>query len=113
MPQGHPVIIMPRAERDIDSIFSWLAERSPLGTRKRLQAIDQALERMATETDSFSAALEAEALNEKLKQCLFKTSKGRTYRAVFLIEKQTVFILRVRGPGQPPLMSDEVDLGSQ
>jgi plasmid stabilization system protein ParE len=99
---------MPRAERDIDSIFAWLGERSPAGASNRLAALDAIFQRIATEPNSFATALEAKALGSNLKQGLFKTPKGRSYRAVFLFENEMVFILRVRGPGQPPLQDDEL-----
>lgn len=110
MIERYPVQIMPRAKRDIDSIFSWLLERSPAGASNWLAALDSTIQRMATDPESFATALEAKVLGSNLKQCLFKTPKGRNYRAVFLFENDAVFILRVRGPGQPPLQDDELDL---
>jgi plasmid stabilization system protein ParE len=105
-----PVLIMPRAERDIDSIFSWLLERSANGARNWLNALDGALDRMSSSPNSLAMAAEASSVSPDLKQCLFKTRQGRTYRAVFIVEDDTVVVLRVRGPGQPPLQPDELDL---
>ena len=47
----------------------------------------------------------------ELRQLLFKTRHGLTYRAVFTMLDDDVFILRLRGPGQPPLGPDEMPLG--
>ena len=44
----------------------------------------------------------------EVRQFLFKTRRGRTYRAVYVIMDDEVRILRVRGPGQPPLTDDEM-----
>jgi hypothetical protein len=43
-----------------------------------------------------------------LRQATFRTRHGRTYRAVFTIVGDQVRILRVRGPGRPPLEADEL-----
>ena len=109
MSKNYSVTILPRAERDIDAIFSWLANRSPLGARNWLTALDAAVHRMTTDPHSFGSALEIEGLDATLKQCLFKTPKGRAYTAIYLIENESVIVLRVRGPGQPPLQTDEID----
>jgi len=110
MAKNFSISILPRAERDIDAIFSWLADRSPAGARNWLTALDAAVHRMATEPHSSGSALNIEGLEANLKQCLFKTPKGRTYRAIYLIENKSVIVLRVRGPGQPPLQTDEIGI---
>ncbi len=42
-----------------------------------------------------------------IKQVFFRTRRGRSYRAIFLIVGDEVRILRVRGPGQDSIDSDE------
>ena len=88
MTKKFPVSIMPRAERDIDSIFSWLLERSPNGARAWLNAFEQALDRMSLSPNSLAMAAEAHSIRPDLKQCLFKTPKGRTYRTIFIFENE-------------------------
>jgi hypothetical protein len=39
---------------------------------------------------------------------IFKTRRGRAYRALFLIRGDVVFVLHVRGPGQRPLEPGEL-----
>jgi hypothetical protein len=39
---------------------------------------------------------------------LFKTRRGRYYRLVYVIAEDEVHVLRVRGPGQPDLLPDEI-----
>jgi len=73
-----------------------------------LNALEQVFERMAENPDSFGLAPEGELLVEDIRQCLFKTPKGRSYRVLYLIESDKVVVLRVRGPGQPPLSADEL-----
>ncbi len=97
-----------RAEHDVDEIFKWLRGHSPLGAQSWFQALEAGVERLATMADSCSAAPDAALLNRDLRQCLFKTTHGRTCRAVFMIADGNVFVLRIRGPGQPLLQDDEI-----
>ncbi len=39
---------------------------------------------------------------------MFKTRKGRVYRALFFLENGHVYLLRVRGPGQENVQPDEL-----
>jgi hypothetical protein len=47
-------------------------------------------------------APESQDVEFEVRQALFKTRRGCVYRALFFIERSTVYILRVRGPGQAP-----------
>jgi plasmid stabilization system protein ParE len=98
---------LPRATRDKRRIFEWLFERSPQGAAAWLDAYDQMIERLTTAAESFPAAHENQDIELEVKQVLFKTKRGRIYRAVFHVDGVDVFILRVRGPGQAPITKDE------
>lgn len=89
-----------RAQADIREIAHWLAARSPQGARAWLDAYDDLLARLERNADSFSLADENEDFEFDVRQALFKTRHGRIYRALYLIEGDEVFVLRVRGPGQ-------------
>ncbi len=97
------------ATRDGDAIFLWLHERSPEGARSWLDAYDAMLDRLAQRAPSFGLAPESEHTSLDVRQALFKTRKGRTYRALFTVMENEVFVLRVRGPGQRPMR--DVELG--
>ena len=71
---------------------------------QRLRTIDQ----LGEYADTYPAALERSDSAIPLKEALFRTRRGNTYRAVFTIVQDEVRILRVRGPGQPPLQDDEI-----
>jgi hypothetical protein len=68
------------------------------------------IERLTAAADSYPAAHENPDLELEVKQVLFKTKRGRIYRAVFHVDGADAFILRVRGPGQAPIT--EHDLAS-
>jgi plasmid stabilization system protein ParE len=108
MPTIARIVVMPRAAVDIDHIFEWLRSRSPRGALAWLDALDSGFERLKTDYAAMSKAPEGELLGEELYQAFFKTSKGRTYRLIYWVDGDNVVVLRVRGPGQPPLGSDEL-----
>jgi plasmid stabilization system protein ParE len=99
-----------RAQADVRSIAHWLAERSPQGARVWLQAYDDLVERLEKQASSYGPAYENEDCEFDVRQALFKTRRGRVYRALFFIEGQDVYILRVRGPGQAPVDPGELGI---
>lgn len=100
--------ILPRAERDVQSIFEYIGQRSPQGAHRWWNAFQEAAVRTARHPRQYPSAPEDSTTDVELRQFLFKTRRGRTYRAVFAIVENEVRILRVRGPGQPPLTEDEL-----
>ncbi len=101
--------ISPRAYRDAQYIFDYIAERSPDGALRWWMAFDTAASQIAHNPDGYSLAPENDLVNYQLRQFLFKKRRGRIYRRVFTVVGDEVQILRVRGPGQGPLQSDEIE----
>lgn len=99
---------LPKAKQDKHSIFRWLDERSPAGAAAWLNAYDAFIERLKQGAPSFGEAPENEDCNLDVRQGLFKTRRGRVYRALFFIEGQDVYVLRVRGPGQAPVTPEDI-----
>jgi plasmid stabilization system protein ParE len=102
------VVSLRRADADVRHISRWIAQRSVQGAFSWLDAYEHMLQRLVEGADSCPVALEAAECNLPLKQVLFATRHGHMYRAVFTIAGNQVRILRVRGPGQPPLTDDEL-----
>lgn len=95
--------IVERARADVDDIFNWLVQRSVQGAISWYLAFYQAVEKIGAAPESHAEAAESPQLGRFLKQALFKTRRGRTYRIVFQGQQDEIIILRVRGPGQAPL----------
>ena len=98
-----------RAQADVRSIVHWLADRSPQGAQAWLRAYDAMISRLKQQAASCGLAPESTDCQLDVRQVLFKTRRGRIYRALFLIENEDVYILRVRGPGQAPVKPDELE----
>jgi plasmid stabilization system protein ParE len=102
----HNVIALRRADADVRHITRWIAQHSTQGAEAWLEAYEQLLARLVEHADSCPAALEGADCTVPLKEALFRTRRGGAYRAVFTIAGRDVRILRIRGPGQPPLQDD-------
>lgn len=104
----HHVRVLARAWRDLDEILGHVATRSPDGAARLLDRFEAEMSRL--EANPFASALapEAEAVGEAVRHAFFRTRAGRTYRALFLIVGDEIRVLRVRGPGQAPISTDDL-----
>jgi plasmid stabilization system protein ParE len=94
------VNVLRRAQRDSQAIVDWLTTRSPAGARRWEGALREALVKLAENPDSYGEAPERVRPPTKIRQILFKTPKGKYYRAVFIIVDEEVRVLRIRRPHQ-------------
>lgn len=96
--------ILARARKDIEHIFTWIDRRSPRGAVAWYEALFASIERISQAPDGYGVLSEAtRRWNRKICQALFKTRRGRKYRIIFEYKDAEILILRVRGPGQPPV----------
>lgn len=102
------VLLLRRAQTDVHSIYEWLVKRSPSGASNWYAAFLNAAATLERDPHSCAAALEAKRLRHDLRQLLFKTPRGRSYRILFTIVSAEVRVLRVRGPGQAPVKARDI-----
>jgi plasmid stabilization system protein ParE len=101
-----------RAERDVEHILGWLHERSPQGAASWLRVWDRTFASLRESADQHGLATENEGQPMEVRQVMFRTRKGRDYRALFTIERDTVYVMHVRGPGQDLVPADQLQLPS-
>ncbi len=99
-----------RAEEDVAQVATWLASQSLEGAARWLDAYDNMIDQLRDSPLSFGLAPENEMVDSEIRQALFKTRRGRVYRAVFSIEGDEVRVLRIRSPGQGLIASDELGI---
>jgi plasmid stabilization system protein ParE len=99
-----------RAERDLDRILTWLNQRSPQGAANWLRAWDQTFLTLKSSADEYPLAPESEGWPFEVRQILFRTRKGRDYRALFTIQGTEVLVMHIRGPGQDLVAPEEMQL---
>jgi len=99
-----------RAERDVDTIFDWLAQKSKDGAIRWYSAYLSSLRSLPSLAPGSAKAPEAEQFGIDLRQIFFKTRKGRTYRSLILFEDSVIHLVGVRGPGQDIARIEDLDL---
>ena len=102
------VRLLATAADDLDQIIGWIVERSPDGAARLLTEFHKLVSILPTSAESDARAAEFDDNGYKIRQAFFRTRKGNTYRAIFLIKGNEVRILRIRGSGQLPLTADEI-----
>lgn len=104
-------IVLAKADRDVRSIFAWLWSRSPKGAERWLAAFESAMENLTEDPASLALIPENVRTSHELRHVLFKTRRGRIYRAIFTIVGEEVRILRVRRPAQRPIRGRDLPRG--
>jgi plasmid stabilization system protein ParE len=102
------VVTHPRADRDVAKIYAWIARHSAAGANAWYRAFRQAIERAAEMPEHCALAAETALVSLQVRQALFKTRRGLKYRILFDIQGEELRVLRVRGPGQPPVRRRDV-----
>ncbi len=99
----YEVILSHEARRNLRDLFAWVRERSEPGALRWYAAFLKAGDSLKHDPVRFATAPESEAFAKPIRQVLFKTKHGRTYRLLFAIPDLRVEVLYVRGPGEPPV----------
>lgn len=102
------VFVTEGASSEIRSILRWIRERSPAGALTWFRGWQNTLQTLRDRADKLGLAPESEIHPEAIRQIVFKTRRGRSYRALFIIRDSNVFVLHVRGPGQNLVEPDEI-----
>jgi hypothetical protein len=90
--------------------LNWLAERSTDGAARWFDRYLAMLKELPDQAEQCAFAPEAGSLGLGLRQVLFKTRKGHSYRSLFVIEDEVVELLAVRGAGQDLVTAEELGL---
>jgi len=101
------VVVLTRADLELNAIANWIGERSIDGAIQWLNAFESAKHSLEKNPFAYGFALENEFVDLEIRQILFGTPHGSRYRAIYHVEGNMVRILHVRGPGQPPLTADD------
>jgi len=105
---SHQVRILARAQEDFEALVAWISERSPQGAERWVASFEVALSKLENNPFIQPMASESKELGEEVRNVMFRTKAGRTYRALFVVVGDEVRILRVRGSGQPPVTREDI-----
>ena len=104
----YKLIILPRAQLDVDATLRYLTERSLQGAIAWWNAWESIQKEIRQRPATFGLAPESSRHESDIYQALFKTRRGRVYRVLFAISGDRVNIMHVRGPGQDLVSPDEI-----
>jgi plasmid stabilization system protein ParE len=100
---NYTLVIQARAKRDIHRIVTWIRKRSPAGSQRWVNALVKATNSIVDNPTGLPLASELPLQELRVREKLFKTRQGLTYRILFLIDGDSAYIVRVRGPRQRPV----------
>jgi len=104
------VIILPQAQRDIDRNADWWAEHHSV--EQALQWSDTVYDQIETLTDfpeSNGLSAENAEFPYEIRDQLLGLGPRPSYRAVFTVRGDTVYVLTVRRTAQDTLRPDQID----
>ena len=104
----YQVIVLKRAETELQAAADWIAERSPQSAERWFNGFVRSLLSLQENPQRCALAPESESSLYELRQLIYRPGKGRAYRAVFLIADQQVRVLRIRGAGEDLMEPDEL-----
>ncbi len=100
------VEISARALRDYERIIQFLLKRSRQGAAAWADAFDEAVSTLPDRFEQHPLAPEDANHDETIRNVLFRTRHGRTYRAIYLLRGDAAFVLHIRQPGQSVVEPD-------
>jgi toxin ParE1/3/4 len=102
------VQLRPGAQTDLREITRYISQRvSQTSANRWLTAIQSTIARLATDADRYPQADEAADLNIDLREQLHGR-RPHVYRILFIIDGDTVNVIRVRHAAQDRLTADDV-----
>lgn len=107
---SYTVVVLPKARDEWERIITWIEQRSPAGADRLWASLAKGLKSLEKNPEACGLAPETGTLRQEIRQLLFRTRRGLTYRALFDIRGLTVRVLRIRGPGQQLLDPGDLTL---
>jgi plasmid stabilization system protein ParE len=104
---AYRVVIMPRAEQDLRTIYQYIRRNAPRAANDWLRRARQAASSLARYPERCPLAPENPASEELIRQLLFGSGNRGTYRFLFTVVEQIVYVLHARHGSMLPLSPDE------
>ncbi len=102
---NYQVLITPSAKADIFEINAWLLENYPDTAEKWLFGLSQTVTSLSKFPERCPVSPESEAFDVTVRHFIYG-KKPHTYRILFSIQNDQVFILRVRSTKQQKLTDE-------
>ena len=101
------VILTPEAEADLRTAYRYLRKHAPRAAREWIRRARQSIKTLSHHPERCPLAPESNSFDEPIRELLFGTSNRGTYRFLFAVFGQSVYILHVRHGSMLPLDQGE------
>ena len=94
--QQYRVIITPGAEHDLRTAYHYIRKRAPQAARAWVKGARKSIKTLARYPQRCPLAPESSSFQEPIRELLYGSGNRGTYRVLFVILDQSVFVLHVR-----------------
>ncbi len=101
------VILTPEAEADLRTAYRYIRKHAPRAARDWIRRVRQTVRTLSHHPERCPLAPESSSFNEPIRELLFGTGNRGTYRFLFVLIGQSVFILHIRHGSMLPLDPSE------
>ena len=101
------VVIMPRAERDLRTIYQCIRRNAPRAAKDWIKRARHSARSLARHPQRCPLAPESASFDEPIRELFFGSGSRGTYRFLFTVVEETVYVLHVRHGSMLPLSPDE------
>lgn len=101
------VVITPDAKDDLRLAYRYLRDRAPQAAQAWIKGIRQKIKSLASYPERAPLAFESAAFHEPIRCLLHGSGNRGTYRILFQIIENSVFVLHVRHGSRLPMEPDE------
>ena len=109
----YKVVILLRAEADLERNARWWSEHhSPAQAQRWLDTVYEQVKSLATSPETYALSSEDSEFAFDIRDKFVGLGKRPSYRAIFTIQAEQVFVLSIRRASQDAFMPDEIDIGS-
>lgn len=101
------VIFTPQAETDLRMAYRYIYSQAPRAARDWLRRARRSAKSLARRPERCPLAPESVAFDEPIRELLFGMGNRGTYRFLFVVIEQSVYILHVRHGSMLPLSPED------
>jgi len=100
---SYRVILTPRAKHNLRAIHAYIFEQAPRAADDWLDRAERAVNSLAHHPERCPLAPESRSFGKPIRQLLFGVGNRGTYRLLFVVADQLVYVLHVRHGAMLPL----------
>ena len=100
------IVLTERATHDLDEAYQWYAERIPGAASRWYNGLLNAIRNLSHDPLRCPVAAESKKLPMEIRQLVY--GPQRSYRALFVVQKQTVIVLHIRHTARQDARIDEI-----